>query len=69
MEQGEILIGGVNIKNIATTQLMDTVSFVFQDTFFLQLGDTGFMCLKEFLVYQCAVRFNQRFQFFHKVCI
>ncbi len=43
--------------------------FVFQDTFFLQLGDTGFMCLKEFLVYQCAVRFNQRFQFFHKVCI
>ena len=33
VEQGEILIGGVNIKNIATTQLMDTVSFVFQDTF------------------------------------
>ena len=33
MEQGEILIGGVNIRNIATPRLMDTVSFVFQDTF------------------------------------
>ena len=33
VEQGEILIGGVNIRNITTTQLMDTVSFVFQDTF------------------------------------
>ena len=33
MEQGEVLIGGVNIRNIATPQLMDTVSFVFQDTF------------------------------------
>lgn len=33
MKQGEVLIGSVNIKNIATSQLMDTVSFVFQDTF------------------------------------
>lgn len=33
VEQGEVLIGGVNIRNIATPQLMDTVSFVFQDTF------------------------------------
>ena len=31
--QGEVLIGGVNIRNIAASQLMDTVSFVFQDTF------------------------------------
>ena len=31
--QGEVLIGGVNIRNIAAPQLMDTVSFVFQDTF------------------------------------
>ena len=33
MEQGEILIGNVNVKDIATEQLMDLVSFVFQDTF------------------------------------
>ena len=33
VRQGEILIGGVNIKQIATEKLMDTVSFVFQDTF------------------------------------
>ena len=33
IQQGEILIGGVNIKQIATEKLMDTVSFVFQDTF------------------------------------
>lgn len=31
--EGEILIGGINIKNIATEQLMDLVSFVFQDSF------------------------------------
>ncbi len=30
---GEILIGDVNIKDIATEQLMDMVSFVFQDNF------------------------------------
>ena len=30
---GEILIGGINIKNIATPDLLDMVSFVFQDTF------------------------------------
>jgi ATP-binding cassette, subfamily B, bacterial IrtA/YbtP len=30
---GEILIGGVNIKEIATEELMNTVSFVFQDSF------------------------------------
>ena len=33
VEQGEILIGNVNVKDIATEQLMDLVSFVFQDTF------------------------------------
>lgn len=33
MEQGEIKIGGTNVKNIATEQLMDLVSFVFQDSF------------------------------------
>lgn len=31
--EGEILIGGVNIKNISTEKLMDIVSFVFQDNF------------------------------------
>ncbi|MEA4816415.1 MAG: ABC transporter ATP-binding protein [Lachnospiraceae bacterium] len=31
--EGEIEIGGVNIKDIKTEELMDTVSFVFQDTF------------------------------------
>lgn len=30
---GEILIGGVNIKDMATEDLLNTVSFVFQDTF------------------------------------
>lgn len=33
VEQGEIRIGGINIKHIATEQLMNLVSFVFQDTF------------------------------------
>lgn len=33
MEQGEICIGGVDIRRIATAKLMDMVSFVFQDTF------------------------------------
>lgn len=33
VEQGEILIGGVDIRQIATAKLMDMVSFVFQDTF------------------------------------
>ncbi len=32
-DQGEILIGGVDIRRIATEKLMDMVSFVFQDTF------------------------------------
>lgn len=31
--EGEIRIGGVNIKNIPTEKLMDIVSFVFQDSF------------------------------------
>lgn len=31
--EGEIKIGGVNIKDIPTEELMNTVSFVFQDTF------------------------------------
>lgn len=33
VEQGEIKIGGTSVKNIATEQLMDLVSFVFQDSF------------------------------------
>ena len=33
VERGEICIGGVDIRQIATTKLMDMVSFVFQDTF------------------------------------
>ena len=33
VEQGEILIGGVNIRQIAMEKLMELVSFVFQDTF------------------------------------
>lgn len=33
VDEGEILIGGVNVKDIATCELMNTVSFVFQDTF------------------------------------
>lgn len=33
VSQGEILIGGVNIKSIAYEKLMDIVSFVFQDSF------------------------------------
>lgn len=33
VQQGEIRIGGVDIREIATERLMDTVSFVFQDTF------------------------------------
>ena len=35
VEQGEICIGGVDIRQIATAKLMDMVSFVFQDTFLL----------------------------------
>lgn len=33
VSSGEVSIGGVNVKDIATEKLMDTVSFVFQDTF------------------------------------
>lgn len=33
VEQGEISIGGIDIRQIATEKLMDMVSFVFQDTF------------------------------------
>ena len=33
VDQGEILIGGVDIRRIAVEKLMDMVSFVFQDTF------------------------------------
>ena len=33
VEQGEICLGGVDIRQIATAKLMDMVSFVFQDTF------------------------------------
>ena len=33
VSSGEILIGGVNIKDLATDRLMNLVSFVFQDSF------------------------------------
>ncbi|MGP1514542.1 MAG: ABC transporter ATP-binding protein [Bacteroidales bacterium] len=33
IEHGEISIGGINIKDIKNSDLMDLVSFVFQDTF------------------------------------
>ena len=33
VEQGAIRIGGVDIRNMSTGDLMDTVSFVFQDNF------------------------------------
>ncbi len=33
IEQGQILIGGVDIRQITTNKLMDMVAFVFQDTF------------------------------------
>ncbi|WMJ82229.1 ABC transporter ATP-binding protein [Clostridium sp. MB40-C1] len=33
IEQGKICIGGIDIRNIATHDLMNLVSFVFQDTF------------------------------------
>lgn len=33
VEAGKIKIGGVNIKDISTEELMNTVAFVFQDTF------------------------------------
>lgn len=32
VDEGEILIGGVNVKNIAANELMDHISFVFQNT-------------------------------------
>ena len=35
---GEIKIGGVNIKNISTTKLMDLISFVFQDVFLFNVS-------------------------------
>lgn len=35
VSEGEIRIGGVNIKDIATDRLMSLMSFVFQDTFLL----------------------------------
>lgn len=31
-DSGEVIIGGVNVKNISKTDLMNTVSFVFQDS-------------------------------------
>jgi len=33
VEKGEICIGGVNVKDITYTELMNIISFVFQDTF------------------------------------
>lgn len=49
VSEGEILIGGVNIKEIATENLMNLVSFVFQDNFLffdtlyenIRVGDTA----------------------------
>ena len=32
VDEGEVLIGGVNVKDIAKTRLSETVSFVFQDS-------------------------------------
>lgn len=32
VDSGSVMVGGVNVKNIATTDLMNNVSFVFQDT-------------------------------------
>lgn len=36
--EGKILIGGVNIKDISSEDLMDTVSFVFQDSKLLKMS-------------------------------
>lgn len=36
--QGSISIGGVNVKNIKTSELMDNVSYVFQDSRLLKLS-------------------------------
>ena len=36
VSEGEVLIGGVNVKNIAKTELMNTVAFVFQDSSLLK---------------------------------
>lgn len=38
VSEGEIFIGGVNVKNIAEAELMDTVSFVFQDSKLLKMS-------------------------------
>ena len=35
--EGSINIGGIDIRNIDAAALMDTVSFVFQDTFYLMI--------------------------------
>ena len=32
VDEGEVLIGGINVKDIAKTRLSETVSFVFQDS-------------------------------------
>jgi ATP-binding cassette subfamily B protein len=40
VSQGEVLLGGVNIKNIGVETLMDNVAFVFQDVFLF--NDTVF---------------------------
>ncbi len=49
VQEGEILVGGVNIKDIRTEELMDYISFVFQDTFLffdtieenIRMGNSG----------------------------
>ena len=38
VSEGSILIGGVNVKNIDNTQLMNMVSFVFQDSSMLKMS-------------------------------
>ncbi|MDO5516129.1 MAG: ABC transporter ATP-binding protein, partial [Clostridium sp.] len=38
VKQGKILIGGVNVKDISSKELMNTVSFVFQDSKLLKMS-------------------------------
>ena len=38
VDAGEIKIGGVNIRNIATSELMNMISFVFQDVFLFNVS-------------------------------
>lgn len=44
VDKGEISIGGIDIRNISTEALMDTVSFVFQDVFLFKLSILENIC-------------------------